>query len=121
MERVIGDAFELDPKTTGTFDLVLACEALEHVAHGMEFVQHLSTFLNPGRTLLLTTANGSFVGPRPPARPPEGKSSSAPAALRSPPRLITGSSARSFAYRGSPSDSASHPAATARKSAFPAA
>jgi SAM-dependent methyltransferase len=64
MERVIGDAFKLDPKTTGTFDLVLACEVIEHVAHGVEFVQHLSSFLNPGGTLLLTTPNGAFVGSR---------------------------------------------------------
>jgi 2-polyprenyl-3-methyl-5-hydroxy-6-metoxy-1,4-benzoquinol methylase len=55
-----GNFFELDPERLGTFDLVVACEVIEHVAHGNEMLAHLRRFLRPGGTLLLTTPNGSY-------------------------------------------------------------
>lgn len=55
-----GDLFGLTPQTVGLFDLVIACEVLEHVAYGKEMIEHLVTFLKPGGTLLLTTPNGSY-------------------------------------------------------------
>lgn len=55
-----GDFFQLDPERLGTFDLVLACEVIEHVAHGDTMLAHLRRFLRPGGTLLLTTPNGSY-------------------------------------------------------------
>jgi 2-polyprenyl-3-methyl-5-hydroxy-6-metoxy-1,4-benzoquinol methylase len=55
-----GNFFELDPERLGVFDLVLACEVIEHVAHGDQMLAHLRRFLRPGGTLLLTTPNGAY-------------------------------------------------------------
>ncbi|HSP81954.1 MAG TPA: class I SAM-dependent methyltransferase [Myxococcaceae bacterium] len=55
-----GDFFELHPERLGLFDLVLACEVIEHVAHGDRMLAHLRRFLRPGGTLLLTTPNGAY-------------------------------------------------------------
>ena len=55
-----GNLFELDPAQTGRFDLVIACEVIEHVAHADEFLRHLKRFLDPGGRILLTTPNGSY-------------------------------------------------------------
>jgi 2-polyprenyl-6-hydroxyphenyl methylase/3-demethylubiquinone-9 3-methyltransferase len=55
-----GDLFELNPSETGLFDLVLACEIVEHVAHTVPFLAQLKRFLNPGGHILLTTPNGSY-------------------------------------------------------------
>src|ERR1700733_6060604 len=55
-----GNAFELDPAATGQFDLVAACEIIEHVAHAGELLQHLRRFLSPGGRILLTTPNGAY-------------------------------------------------------------
>jgi len=55
-----GNFFELDPERLGTFDLVMACEVIEHVAHGDRMLAHLRRFLRPGGTLLLTTPNGAY-------------------------------------------------------------
>lgn len=55
-----GDLFELDPEQTGRFDLVIACEVIEHVAHSDQFLRQLSRFVAPGGHILLTTPNGSY-------------------------------------------------------------
>lgn len=55
-----GNLFDLDPEVTGRFDLVIACEILEHVAHTQEFLIQLKRFLNPGGRVLITTPNGEF-------------------------------------------------------------
>jgi 2-polyprenyl-6-hydroxyphenyl methylase/3-demethylubiquinone-9 3-methyltransferase len=55
-----GDLFQLDPAETGLFDLVVACEIVEHVAHTVEFLAQLKRFVAPGGHLLLTTPNGSY-------------------------------------------------------------
>ncbi len=55
-----GNFFELDPERLGTFDLVMACEVIEHVAHGDRMLAHLRRFLRPGGVLLLTTPNGAY-------------------------------------------------------------
>ncbi len=55
-----GNVFELSPKRIGRFDLVLACEIIEHVAHPLELLGHLKNFLEPGGRLMLTTPNGSY-------------------------------------------------------------
>lgn len=55
-----GNLFDLDPETTGRFDLVIACEILEHVAHTVDFLKQLRRFLNPGGRALITTPNGAF-------------------------------------------------------------
>lgn len=61
---VPGNFFDLDPGQFEPFDLVMACEVIEHVAHGDRFVAHLKKFLSPGGTLLLTTPNGGFFRSR---------------------------------------------------------
>jgi len=55
-----GNLFDLLPEKTGTFDLVIACEVIEHVAHPVELLKHLRRFIEPGGHLLLTTPNGSY-------------------------------------------------------------
>ncbi len=55
-----GNLFDLDPDQIGRFDLVIACEILEHVAHTVDFLVQLRRFLQPGGRLLLTTPNGAF-------------------------------------------------------------
>lgn len=55
-----GNMFDLSPERLGKFDLVVACEVIEHVAHPDELLGHLKTFLEPDGRLLLTTPNGSY-------------------------------------------------------------
>ena len=55
-----GNLFDLDPAESGLFDLVIACEIIEHVAHTVDLLRHLRRFLTPGGHLLLTTPNGSY-------------------------------------------------------------
>jgi 2-polyprenyl-3-methyl-5-hydroxy-6-metoxy-1,4-benzoquinol methylase len=54
-----GNLFDLDPAETGQFDLVVACEIVEHVAHTVEFLAQLKKFVAPGGHILITTPNGS--------------------------------------------------------------
>lgn len=55
-----GNLFDLNPAATGLFDLVVACEVLEHVAHTVDFLKQLARFTRPGGHLLITTPNGRF-------------------------------------------------------------
>jgi 2-polyprenyl-3-methyl-5-hydroxy-6-metoxy-1,4-benzoquinol methylase len=55
-----GNCFDLHPAQVGCFDLVIACEVIEHVAHTVDFMRHLKSFLSPGGHILLTTPNGSY-------------------------------------------------------------
>jgi 2-polyprenyl-3-methyl-5-hydroxy-6-metoxy-1,4-benzoquinol methylase len=55
-----GNLFDLDPEKIGQFDLVIACEILEHVAHSVEFLQQLKRFVAPGGRVLITTPNGAY-------------------------------------------------------------
>lgn len=64
LELVVGDLFNLSPEQLGHFDLVMACEVLEHVAHGDRFLRHLRQFLSPQGQLLLTTPNGAYFRSR---------------------------------------------------------
>ncbi len=54
-----GNMFELVPDKVGTFDLVIACEVIEHVAHPGDLLRQLKRFLAPGGRILLTTPNGA--------------------------------------------------------------
>jgi 2-polyprenyl-6-hydroxyphenyl methylase/3-demethylubiquinone-9 3-methyltransferase len=54
-----GNVFDLTPEAAGCFDLVIACEVIEHVAHAIDFLRHLTRFLTPGGHILLTTPNGT--------------------------------------------------------------
>jgi len=55
-----GNLFDLDPAKIGQFDLVIACEIVEHVAHTVEFLQQLKRFVAPGGRILITTPNGAY-------------------------------------------------------------
>lgn len=52
-----GNLVELDPAGTGLFDLVVACEIVEHVAHTVDFLRQLGRFVAPGGHV---TPNGSY-------------------------------------------------------------
>jgi 2-polyprenyl-3-methyl-5-hydroxy-6-metoxy-1,4-benzoquinol methylase len=60
VEVVGGNLFDLTPDRIGTFDLVVACEVIEHVAYPGELLKHLRKFLSPGGRILLTTPNGAY-------------------------------------------------------------
>jgi 2-polyprenyl-3-methyl-5-hydroxy-6-metoxy-1,4-benzoquinol methylase len=55
-----GNVFDLDPSQTGRFDLITACEVIEHAAFPLDFLRHLKKFLEPKGKILLTTPNGSY-------------------------------------------------------------
>lgn len=55
-----GNLFDLEPHATGLFDLVIATEVVEHVAHTDLFLRHLARFLTPDGRIFLTTPNGSY-------------------------------------------------------------
>jgi 2-polyprenyl-3-methyl-5-hydroxy-6-metoxy-1,4-benzoquinol methylase len=59
LEMIGGNLFDLTPEQTGKFDLVIACEVIEHVAHPLDLLIHLKKFLGPQGRILLTTPNGS--------------------------------------------------------------
>ena len=52
--------FDLSPEQIGTFDLVIACEVIEHVAYPLKLLAHLKSFLTEDGHILLTTPNGSY-------------------------------------------------------------
>ena len=53
-----GNAFELD--FPGRFDMVLATEVLEHVAHPDQFLRQLRGLVRPGGCIVVTTPNGGY-------------------------------------------------------------
>lgn len=55
-----GNCFELDPERTGRFDLMTACEVIEHVAHPVDLLRQLKRLIEPGGHILLTTPNGAY-------------------------------------------------------------
>ena len=55
-----GNLFDLNPDATGRFDLLIATEVVEHIAHTDNFLRHLARFLTPDGRILLTTPNGSY-------------------------------------------------------------
>jgi 2-polyprenyl-6-hydroxyphenyl methylase/3-demethylubiquinone-9 3-methyltransferase len=62
-----GNLFDLSPEQLGRFDLVIACEVIEHVAHPADLLRQLKRFLAPGGRILLTTPNGSYFRNRLPS------------------------------------------------------
>ncbi|OLE54016.1 MAG: hypothetical protein AUG51_10355 [Acidobacteria bacterium 13_1_20CM_3_53_8] len=54
-----GNMFDLSPIQLCKFDLVIACEVIEHVAHPEDLLNHLKKFLKPEGRILLTTPNGA--------------------------------------------------------------
>lgn len=60
VQRIYGNLFDIDPQTTGKFDLIVACEIIEHVAHSVAFLEQCRRFLVPGGRALVTTPNGEY-------------------------------------------------------------
>jgi 2-polyprenyl-3-methyl-5-hydroxy-6-metoxy-1,4-benzoquinol methylase len=58
VEYVAGNIFDLEFEEP--FDLVLAAEVVEHVAHPDRFLEKLSTLIKPEGTIVLTTPNGEY-------------------------------------------------------------
>jgi len=50
----------MDVQFEQLFDVILAAEIIEHVAHPDEFIAYLSTLLKPGGHLILSTPLGSY-------------------------------------------------------------
>lgn len=53
-----GNVLEL---AAGPFDVVLATEVIEHVAHPDDFLARLRTLVRPGGHIIITTPNGRFA------------------------------------------------------------
>ncbi len=63
--RVVGGSlFDLDTAQLGKFDVIAACEIIEHVAHPDRMLGHLRKLLTPNGHLLLTTPNGAYIHSR---------------------------------------------------------
>jgi 2-polyprenyl-3-methyl-5-hydroxy-6-metoxy-1,4-benzoquinol methylase len=60
VQYVPGNIFELRPENLGPFDVVLATEVVEHVAHPDQFLAKVATFLRKDGTIVLTTPNGNY-------------------------------------------------------------
>jgi 2-polyprenyl-6-hydroxyphenyl methylase/3-demethylubiquinone-9 3-methyltransferase len=60
VEYRAGNLFDFPPETIGKFDVILATEIIEHVAHPDQFLQKLASLLNPNGTIVLTTPNGGY-------------------------------------------------------------
>ena len=56
-----GNIFELPSDQVGKFDVVLATEIIEHVAHPDQFLAKLATFLVDDGSIVLTTPCGNYV------------------------------------------------------------
>jgi 2-polyprenyl-3-methyl-5-hydroxy-6-metoxy-1,4-benzoquinol methylase len=55
-----GNVFSLQPEVIGRFDLIVATEIIEHVAHVDWFLAKLRTLLKPDGAIVLTTPNGRY-------------------------------------------------------------
>jgi 2-polyprenyl-6-hydroxyphenyl methylase/3-demethylubiquinone-9 3-methyltransferase len=55
-----GNILDLSTEKIGLFDVVLATEVIEHVAHPDEFLKKLSFLLKDSGAIILTTPNGAY-------------------------------------------------------------
>ena len=60
IDFVPGNILELGDAFAGTFDVVLALEVIEHVAHPDEFLIQLGKVVKPGGHIILSTPNGGY-------------------------------------------------------------
>ena len=61
VEFVPGNIFELGDTFAGVFDVALALEVVEHVAHPDEFLAQLATVVKPGGHIIISTPNGGYL------------------------------------------------------------
>jgi 2-polyprenyl-3-methyl-5-hydroxy-6-metoxy-1,4-benzoquinol methylase len=64
--RPIHSSIDAPPFRASSFDVVLLCEVIEHVAEPVEILRRLLPLLRTGGILLVTTPNGDFVRSRVP-------------------------------------------------------
>ncbi|HAZ14870.1 MAG: hypothetical protein A2X86_21065 [Bdellovibrionales bacterium GWA2_49_15] len=64
LQFVQGNILDLSPAQLGKFDLIMACEIIEHIAHCDQFIEKIKSFLNPEGRILITTPNGSYFRSR---------------------------------------------------------
>src|SRR6202035_2929981 len=55
-----GNIFDLPSEVVGQFDVVLAAEVIEYVAHPDVFIHKLASLLKKDGTIVLTTPNGGY-------------------------------------------------------------
>ncbi|MGJ0513399.1 class I SAM-dependent methyltransferase [Methylocystis sp.] len=60
LEFAAGNIFDLGGAHLGRYDVVLAAEVIEHVAHPNDFIAKLVTLLRPGGAVVLSTPNGGY-------------------------------------------------------------
>jgi 2-polyprenyl-6-hydroxyphenyl methylase/3-demethylubiquinone-9 3-methyltransferase len=60
VEYMAGNIFDLPSELVGQFDVILATEIIEHVAHPDAFLQKLASLLKKDGTIVLTTPNGGY-------------------------------------------------------------
>jgi 2-polyprenyl-6-hydroxyphenyl methylase/3-demethylubiquinone-9 3-methyltransferase len=60
VEFIPGNVFDLPAERVGRFDVVLATEVIEHVAHPDRFLAKLAGFLKPDGAIVVTTPNGGY-------------------------------------------------------------
>ena len=60
IEYLPGNIFDLPVEDIGLFDVVLATEIIEHVAHPDDFLRKLSSLLKDSGKIVLTTPNGAY-------------------------------------------------------------
>jgi 2-polyprenyl-6-hydroxyphenyl methylase/3-demethylubiquinone-9 3-methyltransferase len=60
VEYSAGNVFDFSADEVGKFDVILATEIIEHVAHPDEFLHKLATLLSEGGAIVLTTPNGGY-------------------------------------------------------------
>jgi len=58
---VPGNILELGERFRGSFDVVLALEVVEHVAHPDQFLAALATLVRPGGHIIVSTPNGGYL------------------------------------------------------------
>ncbi len=51
---VVSDIFETDPRETGTFDLVILRDSLEHIPNKEKLISHIKKFLSPGGHIFIS-------------------------------------------------------------------
>lgn len=61
LEFVAGNVFELGAQHVGAYDVVLATEVIEHVAHPDRFLVSLAGLVRPGGSIVISTPNGGYV------------------------------------------------------------
>lgn len=60
VEFVPGNIFDLGDRFASAFDVALALEVVEHVAHPDQFLAQLATVVKPGGHLVISTPNGGY-------------------------------------------------------------